>query len=463
MQDDILEPNMTPLEILLFTAKLKLHLPLKEIEEKVEKIIVELNLYNCRNTKIGNNFVRGVSGGERKRTSIGVELISDPKIIFLDEPTTGLDSYNAYELISNLNQLAKIEEKIIIFTIHQPSSEIFNELEKVFILADGKTVFFGPMKNSINFFKENLKINYPENYNPFEFFIEMTNMDVLNNKQIKQIPAYNNLIGNLEEKGDEDKQNAFSDYISLLNKIFLGEKFFVTSEENKKSKNPSYVLIDKENNHKENYNYNYNYNENDIENENVEFASKEYIEEFIKEKGKTKGFFYEFNLLFGRNAILAIRNKKILFFKVFQNIITAVMICILFYNLTKDRTGIQDRIGFIFLNIVGVIFGATNATILSCKKIKEIFLIFYFFNFFLNFLVSDERKVFLREYTGKMYQIPSYFIARTCTEIPVFFISTNIYIGLLYQVLILNDTYSYKYFAYGKKNIKKIIKFIRNI
>jgi ABC-type multidrug transport system ATPase subunit len=409
MQDDILEPNMTPLEILLFTAKLKLHLPIKEIEEKVDKIIIDLNLYNCRHTRIGNNFNRGVSGGERKRTSIGVELISNPKIIFLDEPTTGLDSYNAYELISNLNQLAKNEEKIIIFTIHQPSSEIFNELEKVFILADGKTVFFGPMKNSINFFKENLKINYPDNYNPFEFFIEMTNLDVLNNKQIKKIPAYNDLIGNLETKNDEEKQNAFSSYISLLNKIFLGEKYFQSKTKNSENsenaenenENEGFILMDKDNiidNYNNNFNYNYsnkinkeNLYKNNIYNntidslenyENIKFATKEYIDELIKEKEKTKGFCYEFNLLFGRNTILAIRNKKILFFKVFTNIFVACMIAILFHNLSKNRSGIQDRIGFIFLNIVGVIFGAISTTVLSCKKKLKIFLLF-FINFFL--------------------------------------------------------------------------------
>jgi len=79
-----------------------------------------LNLMRCMNTRIGDNLVRGVSGGERKRTSIAVELITDPKIVFLDEPTTGLDSYNAFEVVTLLENLSS-QGIIIIFTIHQPS------------------------------------------------------------------------------------------------------------------------------------------------------------------------------------------------------------------------------------------------------------------------------------------------------------------------------------------------------
>ena len=78
----------------------------------------------CQNTKIGGPLIKGVSGGERKRTSIGVEIITDPKMIFLDEPTTGLDSYTASVLVEIFRELTR-EGKTIICTIHQPTSEIF--------------------------------------------------------------------------------------------------------------------------------------------------------------------------------------------------------------------------------------------------------------------------------------------------------------------------------------------------
>jgi ABC-type multidrug transport system ATPase subunit len=94
-QDDILFETMTVRECLEFSAKLKLPGTTEEKMQKVENIISDLKLTKCQNTFIGGYLIKGVSGGERKRTSIGVELITNPSLIFLDEPTTGLDSYTA--------------------------------------------------------------------------------------------------------------------------------------------------------------------------------------------------------------------------------------------------------------------------------------------------------------------------------------------------------------------------------
>jgi ABC-type multidrug transport system ATPase subunit len=86
---------MTVRECLIFSAKLKLNIPEKEQMKRVDGIIEDLRLQKCENVFIGGPMLKGISGGERKRTSIGVELITNPSLIFLDEPTTGLDSYTA--------------------------------------------------------------------------------------------------------------------------------------------------------------------------------------------------------------------------------------------------------------------------------------------------------------------------------------------------------------------------------
>lgn len=86
---------MTVRECLMFAARLKLPGDYAQHQERVEELIATLKLSKCQNTKIGGPLVKGVSGGERKRTSIGVELITSPNMIFLDEPTTGLDSFTA--------------------------------------------------------------------------------------------------------------------------------------------------------------------------------------------------------------------------------------------------------------------------------------------------------------------------------------------------------------------------------
>lgn len=106
-QDDILFQTMTVRECLEFAAKLKLPGSMEVKMARVNDIINTLKLVKCQNTRIGGPLVKGVSGGERKRTSIGVELITDPSLIFLDEPTTGLDSFTATSVMETLGELAK--------------------------------------------------------------------------------------------------------------------------------------------------------------------------------------------------------------------------------------------------------------------------------------------------------------------------------------------------------------------
>src|SRR3569833_1430210 len=107
---------MTVRECLEFSAKLKLRGTYAEKIQRVEDIIAELRLNKCQNTKIGGPLIKGVSGGERKRTSFGVELITDPYLIFLDEPTTGLDSFTATSVVESLGELAR-QGRTIITTI----------------------------------------------------------------------------------------------------------------------------------------------------------------------------------------------------------------------------------------------------------------------------------------------------------------------------------------------------------
>jgi ABC-type multidrug transport system ATPase subunit len=108
---------MTVRECLEFAAKLKLKGTVESKMQRVDELIAELRLNKCQGTKIGGPLVKGVSGGERKRTSIGVELITDPTLIFLDEPTTGLDSFTATLVMDTLKELA-MSGRTIISTIH---------------------------------------------------------------------------------------------------------------------------------------------------------------------------------------------------------------------------------------------------------------------------------------------------------------------------------------------------------
>ena len=102
MQDDALDPTATPREALTFSAKLRLGKDAAATEKAVEDTLADLGITECADTLIGGERIKGISGGERKRTSVGVEMVTEPRLLFLDEPTSGLDSYSAYNTVAQL-------------------------------------------------------------------------------------------------------------------------------------------------------------------------------------------------------------------------------------------------------------------------------------------------------------------------------------------------------------------------
>jgi len=94
---------LTPRECLRIAADITLNLTPEEKSRAVEKLLNRLKIQSCSDTRVGSDVVKGVSGGERKRTSIGVELIANPSVLFVDEPTTGLDSHTALSIVQLMN------------------------------------------------------------------------------------------------------------------------------------------------------------------------------------------------------------------------------------------------------------------------------------------------------------------------------------------------------------------------
>ncbi|KAJ6300435.1 hypothetical protein OIU76_021265 [Salix suchowensis] len=149
-QEDFFLGTLTVRETITYSAQLRL--PRKttkqEIGSVVKNIIMEMGLQDCADTKIGNWHSRGISTGEKKRLSIGVETLTNPHVLFLDEPTTGLDSASAFFVIRALRNMA-YDGKAVICSIHQPSSDVFSLLDDLLLLSAGETVYFGEAKMAV--------------------------------------------------------------------------------------------------------------------------------------------------------------------------------------------------------------------------------------------------------------------------------------------------------------------------
>jgi ATP-binding cassette, subfamily G (WHITE), eye pigment precursor transporter len=171
-QDDILFTSMTPREIFRFSADLTRNLDKKHIDKLVEETIDDLGLKSCADTIVGGGHIKGLSGGEKKRTSIGMELICNPCVLFLDEPTTGLDSFIALHVIEILHKIAVVRKRTVISTIHQPNSQIFKTFDKLLLIHQGSTLYLGPASESVEYFA---KLGYPvrENYNPTDHYLSL--------------------------------------------------------------------------------------------------------------------------------------------------------------------------------------------------------------------------------------------------------------------------------------------------
>ncbi|KAL3521008.1 hypothetical protein ACH5RR_019157 [Cinchona calisaya] len=173
MQDDLLYPMLTVEETLMFAAEFRLPRTLSKSKKqmRVQALIDQLGLRNAAKTVIGDEGHRGVSGGERRRVSIGIDIIHDPIILFLDEPTSGLDSTSAFMVVKVLQRIAQ-SGSIVIMSVHQPSYRILGLLDRLIFLSRGHTVYSGPPTNLPQFFAD-FGHPIPEKENRTEFALDL--------------------------------------------------------------------------------------------------------------------------------------------------------------------------------------------------------------------------------------------------------------------------------------------------
>ncbi|XP_045141745.1 ATP-binding cassette sub-family G member 8 isoform X2 [Echinops telfairi] len=176
-QHDQLLPNLTVRETLAFVAQLRLPGSFSQAQrdKRVDDVIAELRLRQCAHTRVGSESVRGVSGGERRRVSIGVQLLWNPGILILDEPTSGLDSFTAHNLVWTLSRLAK-GNRLVLISLHQPRTDIFRLFDLVLLMSSGTTLYLGAAQHLVHYFTE-IGHPCPRYSNPADFYVDLTSID----------------------------------------------------------------------------------------------------------------------------------------------------------------------------------------------------------------------------------------------------------------------------------------------
>ncbi|KAJ1650668.1 FAD-dependent urate hydroxylase [Dispira simplex] len=174
-QEDTLMPTLTVYETILYSALLRLPRDMSRAakQARVLETLHELDIMHIKDSRIGNATTRGISGGEKRRVSIACELVTSPSILFLDEPTSGLDAYNAYNVVECLVNLARNYHRTIIFTIHQPRSNIFALFDQLVLLAEGYMVYSGKAAACQAFF-ESVGHPCPLGFNIADFIVDLT-------------------------------------------------------------------------------------------------------------------------------------------------------------------------------------------------------------------------------------------------------------------------------------------------
>jgi ATP-binding cassette subfamily G (WHITE) protein 2 len=173
MQDNVHVGLLSVRQNLYFAAQLRLpeHWELDKKEKRVDKILDMLGLTEVANTVVGTATLRGISGGQLKRLSIGVEIVHMPNLMFLDEPTTGLDSHISFEVMAAVRNLAN-QNRTVLCTIHQPSADTFNLFDTVLLMAKGRVIYFGRVHDCVAYFNQSpFAFPYKANSNVADYII----------------------------------------------------------------------------------------------------------------------------------------------------------------------------------------------------------------------------------------------------------------------------------------------------
>uniref|UniRef100_A0A6B2E5V2 Putative abc transporter n=1 Tax=Phlebotomus kandelakii TaxID=1109342 RepID=A0A6B2E5V2_9DIPT len=411
MQDNQLHANLTVEEAMTVAANLKLSSKKSKTEKSlvIREILDTLGLQDHRTT-----MTRNLSGGQKKRLSIALELVNNPPVMFFDEPTSGLDSSTCFQCINLLKMLAR-GGRTIICTIHQPSARLFEMFDQLYTLADGQCVYQGSTRQLVPFLST-LGLECPSYHNPASYVIEVSCGEhgdhtrklvngILNGKRDirteldfidKKNDASSALVKVHKKVVDKnDLQNVGEKFAENLNANGNGViKATINNDIAKESTTVSIPIdIDKE---------------LDV---NSALLPDEMLEATDNPARYATTMFHQFWVVLKRTLLFSRRDWTLMYLRLFAHVMVGFLIGALYYDIGNDGAKVLSNLGFLFFNMLFLMYTSMTITILSFPL---------------------EMPVLLKENFNRWYSLRSYYMAITISDIPFQAIFCVVYVSIVY-------------------------------
>ena len=195
---------LTCRETISYAADLFMNTTKEEKKREVDSMLQKMGLESCADTIVGNLFMKGLSGGQKRRLSLAVILMKKLDVVILDEPTSGLDAASAAGTMGFISEITKSEGLITIYTIHQPSTAIYNTFDRIMLLTDGRIAYTGTREDVLLYFSK-INMPVPAQMNPAEFMLDLVNKDFSDADQV------NNVLSAWQEHGLTEHQQRIED------------------------------------------------------------------------------------------------------------------------------------------------------------------------------------------------------------------------------------------------------------
>uniref|UniRef100_A0A8D8ZVH1 ATP-binding cassette sub-family G member 1 n=1 Tax=Cacopsylla melanoneura TaxID=428564 RepID=A0A8D8ZVH1_9HEMI len=426
MQDNQLHANLTVEEAMNVATSLKLGKDLTKDARKdvISEILDTLGLQEHKTTMTSN-----LSGGQKKRLSIALELVNNPPIMFFDEPTSGLDSSSCFQCISLLKTLSR-GGRTIICTIHQPSARLFEMFDHLYTLAEGQCVYQGSTLQLVPFLGT-LGLVCPSYHNPASFLIEVScgeygdnvrklvtainngKHDIRNNKPFPKSEVLNNAVlavsdndkkkingSNLSSEIPEvDKTGPNSNIKSNVVLKYANNDIVKDSSNDASGSSPVVISVDLS-------------GEADKDKDQVTTALLENALPSGQRRYATSEL-KQFFIVLKRTLLFSRRDWTLMYLRLFAHILVGFLIGALYYDIGNDGAKVLSNLGFLFFNMLFLMYTSMTITILSFPL---------------------EMPVLIKENFNRWYSLRSYYLAITLSDLPFQTIFCVVYVSIVYYL-----------------------------